>query len=151
MLKKSITYVDYNGVERTEDFYFNLSKAETLGYINSERGGVEAFITKAVETEDNVKLWNPRATKASVDFAYSMGLKSKKPLRNIAEILYSYAYLELQEENLNECEISIFKGCLNGLKFCSRGIEISLSLIIKFIFDILNLLSTTNWAFFVSE
>lgn len=51
---------------------------------------------------DNVKLWNPRATKASVDFAYSMGLKSKKPLRNIAEILYSYAYLELQEENLNE-------------------------------------------------
>ncbi|MDY2839864.1 MAG: hypothetical protein SOT46_05770 [Treponema sp.] len=51
---------------------------------------------------DSVKLWNPRATKASVDFAYSMGLKSKKPLRNIAEILYSYAYLELQEENLNE-------------------------------------------------
>ena len=58
MLKKSITYVDYNGVERTEDFYFNLSNAETLGYINSERGGVEAFIIKAVETEDNVKLWN---------------------------------------------------------------------------------------------
>lgn len=58
MLKKSITYVDYNGVERTEDFYFNLSNAETLGYINSERGGVEAFIMKAVATEDNVKLWN---------------------------------------------------------------------------------------------
>lgn len=58
MLKKTITYVDYNGVERTEDFYFNLSKAETLGYINSERGGIEAFITKVVKAEDNTKLWD---------------------------------------------------------------------------------------------
>ena len=30
MLKKTITYVDYNGAERTEDFYFNLSKAEMI-------------------------------------------------------------------------------------------------------------------------
>lgn len=28
MLKKTITYTDFNGVERTEDFYFNLTKAE---------------------------------------------------------------------------------------------------------------------------
>lgn len=58
MLKKTITYVDYNGVQRTEDFYFNLSKAETLGYINSERGGIEEFITKVVKAEDNAKLWD---------------------------------------------------------------------------------------------
>ena len=30
MIKKTITYVDYNDVERTEDFYFNLSKAELM-------------------------------------------------------------------------------------------------------------------------
>ena len=30
MLKKTITYKDYNGVERTEDFMFNLTKAEIL-------------------------------------------------------------------------------------------------------------------------
>ena len=30
MLKKTITYTDYNGSERTEDFYFNLSKAEIM-------------------------------------------------------------------------------------------------------------------------
>ena len=28
MLKKAITYKDYNGNERSEDFYFNLSEAE---------------------------------------------------------------------------------------------------------------------------
>ena len=30
MLKKTITYTDYNDVERTEDFYFNLTKAELM-------------------------------------------------------------------------------------------------------------------------
>ena len=28
MLKRSITYTDYNGGTRTEDFYFNLTQAE---------------------------------------------------------------------------------------------------------------------------
>lgn len=58
MLKKSITYVDYNGVERTEDFYFNLNRAETLGYIIGFEGGIESFIEKVVQEEDVKKLWD---------------------------------------------------------------------------------------------
>ena len=30
MLKRDITYTDYNGVERKEDFFFNLSEAELI-------------------------------------------------------------------------------------------------------------------------
>ena len=30
MLKKTITYTDYNGNSRTEDFYFNLTKTELM-------------------------------------------------------------------------------------------------------------------------
>ena len=30
MLKKTISYTDYNEVERKEDHYFNLSKAELM-------------------------------------------------------------------------------------------------------------------------
>lgn len=30
MIKKTVTYVDYNGVERTEDFHFNLTSAEVM-------------------------------------------------------------------------------------------------------------------------
>ena len=41
MLKKSITYVDYNGVERTEDFYFNLTKAEVVKMQTSVKGGYD--------------------------------------------------------------------------------------------------------------
>lgn len=57
---------------------------------------------------ENAKLWNPKATKESLDFARAMGLKAKRPLKNIAEILYSYAYVELDEESkmaANESEM----------------------------------------------
>lgn len=30
MLKKDIKYADFNGVEREESYYFNLSKAELM-------------------------------------------------------------------------------------------------------------------------
>ena len=41
---------------------------------------------------ENAKLWNPEATKTSSAFAYNMGLKVRKPLNDVAEILYSWAF-----------------------------------------------------------
>lgn len=35
MLKKTVTYTDYFGHERTEDFYFNFSKAEVVELENT--------------------------------------------------------------------------------------------------------------------
>lgn len=52
MLKKTITYNDYNGVERTEDFYFNLSKAELMEMEMSISGGLTEMIDKIVATKD---------------------------------------------------------------------------------------------------
>lgn len=52
MLKKTITYTDYNGIERTEDFYFNLSKAELLEMEISTEGGYLEYVKKIVEAND---------------------------------------------------------------------------------------------------
>lgn len=52
MLKKTIAYTDYNGVERKEDFYFNLSKAEILEMEMSTVGGLAEMINKIVTTQD---------------------------------------------------------------------------------------------------
>lgn len=52
MLKKTITYVDYNDVERTEDFYFNLNKAEIMEMELSTTGGLSEMIQKIVATKD---------------------------------------------------------------------------------------------------
>ena len=52
MLKKTITYTDYNGVERTEDFYFNLSKAEIMEMEMSTTGGLAEMIQRIVQAQD---------------------------------------------------------------------------------------------------
>ena len=41
---------------------------------------------------DNAKLWNPESRKSAISFARGMGLSIRKPLRDVAEILYSWAY-----------------------------------------------------------
>lgn len=56
MLKKTVTYVDYNGVERTEDFYFNLSKAEVAEMEMSVEGGFSKMLEEIVKSNDNVRI-----------------------------------------------------------------------------------------------
>lgn len=52
MLKKTITYTDYNGVERNEDFWFNLTNAELMELELSTSGGLTETIKKIVSTQD---------------------------------------------------------------------------------------------------
>ena len=58
MLKKTVTYVDYNGVERTEDFYFNLTKAEVAEIEMSVQGGFSKMLEEIVASKDNVQIVN---------------------------------------------------------------------------------------------
>ena len=53
MLKKSITYKDYNGVERTEDFYFNFTEAECMELEMGTTGGLTEMIEKIVNAKDS--------------------------------------------------------------------------------------------------
>lgn len=52
MLKKTITYTDYNSVERTEDFYFNLTKAEIMEMEMTTAGGMGEMIQRIVDAQD---------------------------------------------------------------------------------------------------
>jgi hypothetical protein len=56
MLKKTIKYVDYNGVERTEDFYFNLSKAEVAEMELSVDGGLSHMLEGIINSKDNKQI-----------------------------------------------------------------------------------------------
>lgn len=57
MLKKTITYTDYDGNERTEDFYFNLSKGEITEMEMSAEGGLTKMIEKIVAVKDSKKMF----------------------------------------------------------------------------------------------
>lgn len=52
MIKKTITYSDFNGNERTEDFYFNLTKAEITKMELSTKGGLAEMIQRIVAAQD---------------------------------------------------------------------------------------------------
>ena len=56
MLKKTITYTDYNGLERTEDFYFNLSRSELAKMEMSAEGGFSENIRKVIAEKNIAKL-----------------------------------------------------------------------------------------------
>lgn len=56
MLKKTISYTDYDGNARKEDFFFNLSKAELTEMQLSSEGGLEKKINRIVQTQDNKEI-----------------------------------------------------------------------------------------------
>lgn len=56
MLKKTISYTDYDGNQRTEDFYFNLSKAEITEMELSMEGGMRAYIQRIIAAKSQLEL-----------------------------------------------------------------------------------------------
>jgi hypothetical protein len=53
MLKKTVKYEDYNGNKVSEDFYFNLTKAELLEIELSYNDGFAETLQKIVDSKDN--------------------------------------------------------------------------------------------------
>lgn len=56
MLKKTVTYTDYDGETRTEDFYFNLNRAEVTEMQLSTEGGMEKMLKKIIDSRDGKRI-----------------------------------------------------------------------------------------------
>ena len=56
MLKLTRTYEDFDGNQRTEDFYFNLTKAEIMELEMGTTGGLTQMINKISAEQDSVRL-----------------------------------------------------------------------------------------------
>jgi hypothetical protein len=56
MLKRDITYEDFNGVEVTEEFYFNLSKSELIELESEYKEGFSGLIQEIIKTQDQKEL-----------------------------------------------------------------------------------------------
>ena len=100
MLKKTITYVDYNGAERTEDFYFNLSKAEVMEMEMSTSGGLAEMIKKIVAAQDApaiIKIFKDLILKA-----YGEKSPDGKTFMKSEEISNAFSRTEAYSELLTE-------------------------------------------------
>lgn len=100
MLKKTIKYTDFNDVEVTEDFYFNLTTAELLEMETSSNGGLKTKLERLINTRDVPAIMS--IFKEIVMKSY--GVKSddgKRFIKNqevLDEFMQSNAYSELYVE-----------------------------------------------------
>lgn len=92
MLKKSITYTDYNRVERTEDFYFNLSKAELMEMELGVTGGMTEMLNKIIAAKDAPSLM--KTFKEMIMKSY--GIKSDDGKRLIKSEELSIAFTQTE-------------------------------------------------------
>ncbi len=56
MLKKTHTYNDFDGQQRTEDFYFNLTEAELTELEYSMNGGLSQLLEKIIKEDDQKQI-----------------------------------------------------------------------------------------------
>ena len=92
MLKKIITYTDYNNVERTEPFYFNLSKAELMEMELGVTGGMTEMLDKIIAAKDAPSLM--KTFKEMIMKAY--GVKSDDGKRLIKSEELSIAFTQTE-------------------------------------------------------
>ena len=115
MLKKTITYEDYDGNTRTEDFYFNLSKAELIEIEASVPGGVAAKLEKISKDKNGTEI-----IKTFKDIILkSYGVKSEDGKRFIKsdEISKAFEETEAYSELFYELAIDADKAAafINGI------------------------------------
>lgn len=101
MLKKLINYTDYDGRERSENFYFYLNKAELMEMELGVDGGMQQMIQLIIDKQDIPKIMN--AFKTIILKAYGEKspdgrrfIKSKELSEAFSQTeAYSNLYMEL--------------------------------------------------------
>lgn len=100
MLKKTITYKDFNDQTVTEDFYFNLSKAELIEMEVRKTGGIEAHLKRIIATNDGAKVYNE--FKNLILQAYGKKSEDGKRFMKSPEIKIEFATSEAYSELIME-------------------------------------------------
>lgn len=135
MFKKTITYTDYNGVTRTEDFYFNLTKAEVALMELSTPGGLQGYAKSLQDAHDNKKLVDifVELIKASYGIKSADGRRFIKSDEITQEFVQTPAYSELIIELIGNAETAaaFFNGIAESVVATSKndGEHKSLSLV----------------------
>lgn len=97
MLKKTIKYTDFNGVDREEDFYFNLTEAELAEMNLMTKGGLKGYLEAIINTQDTPAI--AELFKTIINKAYGVkspdGRKFTKSPEILEDFIYTQAYSNL--------------------------------------------------------
>jgi hypothetical protein len=110
MLKKKITYKDFNGVERTEEFCFHLTEAELMQMELETDGGFKGLLQRIIDAKDSIKM--VKIFKEIIDRSYGVLSEDGKYFtKNEAELekfKATQAYSDLYMSLLNDEEAAKF-------------------------------------------
>ena len=110
MKAKQITYTDFNGVERTETHYFNISKRELVKMQAGTDGGLYALMQRAIDAQNETML--AQVYEDLIDMSYGIktpdGRGFKKSPEILAEFKATGAYEELFLEMLDAEKCAAF-------------------------------------------
>lgn len=100
MYIKKIKYTDYNGVERSEDFYFNLSRGELAEMELGVSGGLTGMIKSIINTNDTPAIMN--TLKTFIMKAYGVKSNDGKRFIKSDELSIEFTQTEAYSELLME-------------------------------------------------
>lgn len=116
MIKKTVKYEDFNGVERSEDLYFNLTKTE-LHNMNFRHHGTYAEQLQGIVDSKDIRLVTELFTEI-ITKAYGVksedGRNFRKSQELVDDFVSSAAYDALMNELLNDesAAAALFIGAL---------------------------------------
>lgn len=90
MVKRTITYKDYNDVERTEDLYFNLTETELVKLQYSEDGGLGEMIEKMIKSRNDKEI--VRIFDRIIMLSYGEKTPDGRGFRKSEEISLNFSY-----------------------------------------------------------
>lgn len=104
MLTKPITYTDYDGVERTENFMFNLTKAEIAELNLTTEGGLQATVQKIIDSRDvpEITKWFKKIIMMAYGEKSADGRRFIKSEELTENFLQTEAYSELFMELISD-------------------------------------------------
>ena len=115
MRKETITYTDYNGNTRTEDFYFNLNKAEIMKMQMSVNGGMAEMIQRIIDAQDVpalIQIWEDLISKSyGVKTLDGKGFVKRK--EDLESFMSTEAYSELYMKLATDAEAA--SAFVNGI------------------------------------
>lgn len=96
MYKKTITYTDYNDVEQTEDFYFNLNKAELIKIQLANNGTLQAKLERLLNTRETSEI--AQIFQDIIDMSYGVKSDDGKRFIKNQEVLDAFKQTEAYSE-----------------------------------------------------
>lgn len=100
MFKTTRTYTDFDGKERTEDFYFNLTKAEVFKMDVMAEGGMVRSLQKIIDEQDGKKLYE--RFEEFVDMSYGEKSLDGRRFQKSPEILEKFKQTEAYSDLIVE-------------------------------------------------